>query len=298
MYVDSFTLPSQSWEDHYQNPKANVEMRRTCYTSYYPFGIFPEKQLTELHFAPVTFLYGGNGSGKTTLLNLIAERLCIRRGTYFNRSNFFADYVAQCSYEAPKFLAPIADASRMITSDDVFDYLLDLRCLNEQVDARREDLLAQYVEEKYASFRMSSLEDYEKLKRSNEAKRWTGSKYVKKHVMQNVREQSNGESAFGFFTEHIRENALYLLDEPENSLAADLQLDLCQFIADAARFYHCQFIIATHSPFLLAMPHCRIYDLDTVPVTVKPWTALRHVRTYFDFFEQHRQEFGAAEVGR
>ena len=90
--------------------------------------------------------------------------------------------------------------------------------------------------------------------------------------MQNVRAQSNGESAFRFFTEHIKENALYLLDEPENSLAADLQLQLSQFIADTARFYHCQFIIATHSPFLLAMEHCRIYDLDAIPVTVKPWT--------------------------
>ena len=144
-----------------------------------------------LHFAPVTFLYGGNGSGKTTLLNLIAERLRIKRGTYFNRSSFFADYVAQCGYVAPRFLTPIADASRMITSDDVFDYLLDTRCLNEQVDLRREDLLAEYTEEKYATFRMTSLEDYEKLKRNNEAKRWTGSKYVKKHVMPNVRAQSN-----------------------------------------------------------------------------------------------------------
>ena len=291
MYLESFSLPSPAWEENYLAPDVNPEMKRTCYTSYYPFRIFPEKQLTELYFAPVTFLYGGNGSGKTTLLNLIAERLRIKRGTYFNRSNFFADFVAQCDYEAPRFLSPIADTSRMITSDDVFDYLLDTRCLNEQVDLRREELLAEYTKEKYATFHMTSLEDYEKLKRNNEAKRWTGSNYVKKHVMQNVRAQSNGESAFRFFTEHIKENALYLLDEPENSLAADLQLQLSQFIADTARFYHCQFIIATHSPFLLAMEHCRIYDLDAIPVTVKPWTALKNVRTYFEFFEQHREEF-------
>lgn len=107
MYVDSFTLPSQSWEDHYQNPKANVEMRRTCYTSYYPFGIFPEKQLTELHFAPVTFLYGGNGSGKTTLLNLIAERLRIRRGTYFNRSNFLPTMWRNAAMKRLNFWRPL-----------------------------------------------------------------------------------------------------------------------------------------------------------------------------------------------
>ncbi len=89
MYLESFTLPSPDWEELYRSPETNWEMKRTCYTSYYPLGFSPEKQLTELRFAPVTFLYGGNGSGKTTLLNLIAERLRIRRGTYFNRSNFF-----------------------------------------------------------------------------------------------------------------------------------------------------------------------------------------------------------------
>ena len=75
MHLESFSLPSPAWEENYLSPDVNPEMKRTCYTSYYPFKIFPEKQLTELHFAPVTFLYGGNGSGKTTLLNLIAERL-------------------------------------------------------------------------------------------------------------------------------------------------------------------------------------------------------------------------------
>lgn len=291
MYLETFTLPPQGWEEMYLSPDNNPEMLRTCYTSFYPFRIFPDKGMEELTFAPVTFLYGGNGSGKTTLLNLIGERLHIRRGTSFNRSNFFADYVAQCRYNGPRFTTVVAEGSRVITSDDVFEYLLDLRCLNDGVDQRREDLLAEYAEERHASFRMRSIDDYESLKRNNEAKRWSGSKYVKNHVMQNVREYSNGESAFRFFTEHIRENALYLLDEPENSLAADLQLQLAQFIADSARFYRCQFIIATHSPFLLAMPHCRIYDLDEVPVAVKPWTALRHVRTYFEFFEQHRGEF-------
>ena len=78
--------------------------QQTKHQSEKPAGLFlPKLQaLTELYFAPVTFLYGGNGSGKTTLLNLIAERLRIKRGTYFNRSNFFADFVAQCDYEAPR----------------------------------------------------------------------------------------------------------------------------------------------------------------------------------------------------
>lgn len=291
MYLQEFSLPFANWEEQYLSPEENVEMKRTCYTSFYPFRIFPQKQLETLRFEPVTFLYGGNGSGKTTLLNLIAERLLLKRGARYNRSAFFSDYVAQCRYEAPQFTEEIREKSRMITSDDVFDYLLDLRYLNDGVDQRREDLLAEYQEERYASFRMRSLDDYEKLKRNNDAKRLTGSKYVKNYVMANVPVKSNGQSAFGFFTEHIRENALYLLDEPENSLAADLQIELSQFLENAARFYHCQFIIATHSPFLLAMRHCRIYDLDAVPVERKRWTELNHVRTYYNFFMNHQEEF-------
>ena len=291
MYLQEFTLPGAGWEEGYLSPVDNPEMKRTCYTSFYPFRIFPQKQLDTLRFEPVTFLYGGNGSGKTTLLNLIAERLQVKRGARYNRSAFFSDYAAACRYEALRLTDAIREQSRMITSDDVFDYLLDLRCLNDGVDQRREDLLAEYQEERYASFRMKSLDDYEKLKRNNDAKRMSGSNYVKHHVMANVPVKSNGQSAFGFFTEHIRENALYLLDEPENSLAADLQMELSQFLENAARFYHCQFIIATHSPFLLAMKHCRIYDLDAVPVQAKRWTELENVRTYFDFFNSHRADF-------
>jgi predicted ATPase len=52
-----------------------------------------------------------------------------------------------------------------------------------------------------------------------------------------------------------------------------------------------QFVIATHSPFLLSMRGAKIYDLDEEIVDVKPWTELKNVRMYFDFFEEHRSEF-------
>ena len=54
-----------------------------------------------------------------------------------------------------------------------------------------------------------------------------------------------------------------------------------QFIGDAARFYACQFVIATHSPFLLSMKGTKIYDLDEEPVDVKRWTQLENVRAYY-----------------
>ena len=109
--------------------------------------------------------------------------------------------------------------------------------------------------------------------------------------MGNVREHSNGESAFIYFSEKIKENALYLLDEPENSLSSERQLELQRFLQDSARFFGCQFIIATHSPFLLSMKGAKIYDLDEDMVDIKKWTEFSNVRAYYDFFMEHRREF-------
>ena len=109
--------------------------------------------------------------------------------------------------------------------------------------------------------------------------------------MDNVREYSNGESAFHYFAEKIEENGLYLLDEPENSLSPARQQELVRFLEDSARFFGCQFVISTHSPFLLAMKQAKIYDLDEDPVDVKRWTQLENVRVYYEFFQKHREAF-------
>ena len=124
------------------------------------------------------------------------------------------------------------------------------------------------------------MEDYDRLKTVNMARSNTQSRYVRKKLMGNLPEHSNGESAFLYFTQRIEEDGLYLLDEPENSLSPARQQELCQFIEDSARFFHCQFLIATHSPFLLAMRGAKVYDLDANPVTICRWTELPAVRAY------------------
>ena len=88
-----------------------------------------------------------------------------------------------------------------------------------------------------------------------------------------------------YYVYYIADDGLYLLDEPENSLSAALQARLADFLADSARFYGCQFIISTHSPFLLAMKGARIYDLDASPARVRQWSELENVRAYFELFE-------------
>lgn len=282
-YLDYFTFPDAEAEFNFFNA-----IKRTVYDSFYPFQIMPKHRFERIDFEPITILYGGNGSGKTTALNIIAEKIELQREAVFNQSNFFSDYLNYCSVETEQTIPP---HSRIITSDDVFDYILNIRNLNEGIDYKREDLFEEYLENKHSKFQMKSLDDYEQLRRVVDARRKTQSKYVRNELMDNVREYSNGENAFRYFTNKIEENGLYLLDEPENSLSPQRQMELMQWIEDYARFFGCQFIISTHSPFLLALKEAKIYDLDSDPVDVKKWTELDNVRTYYDFFKEHWEEF-------
>lgn len=283
VYLNCFTFPNEDMEFRFF-----MGVKRTCYDSFYPFKVLSQHGLRIIDFEPVTILYGGNGSGKSTALNVISEKIGVNRDSIYNKSNFFPDYVNMCDIYVE---TDIPKNSRIITSDDVFDYILNIRSINEGIDIKREKLFEEYLESKYSSFQMKSMADYEQLKKVNTARSKTQSKFVRNRLMNNFREYSNGESAFIYFTEKIDENGLYILDEPENSLSPKRQMELMNFIEDSARFLRCQFIISTHSPFILAMKGAKIYDLDENPVDVKRWTELENVRTYYDFFKMREKEF-------
>ena len=277
LYLKYFNFPTVDMEHNFF-----MRAERTCYDTYYPFQVLSANGLERLDFEPITILYGGNGSGKSTALNVIAEKLGVERDSIFNKSNFYPNYVNLCEIH---MLTDIPNHSRIITSDDVFDYMLNIRNLNEGIDEKRETIFDEYLDAKYSQFKLQSMDDYEQLVKVTKARSKTQSRFVRSELMDNIREFSNGESAFKYFTEKINENALYILDEPENSLSPKRQLELAGFIADSARFYGCQFIISTHSPFLLAMKGAKIYDLDKSPVSTKHWTELENVQVYLEFFK-------------
>lgn len=283
LYLNTFIFPNADMEFDFI-----IEEKRNCYDSFYPFKILSKNEFERIDFEPITILYGGNGSGKSTALNVIAEKTKINRDSIYNKSNFYSDYVRLCDVYVEN---DIPDNSRIITSDDVFDYMLNIRNINEGIDEKRDELFEEYLEAKYSSFQMQSIEDYEELKKINNARRRTQSKFVRENLMDNVREYSNGENAFRYFIEKIDENGLYILDEPENSLSPKRQLELVKFIEDSARFLECQFIISTHSPFILAMKGAKIYNLDENPVSIEKWTDLENVKIYYKFFNEHKNEF-------
>lgn len=102
---------------------------------------------------------------------------------------------------------------------------------------------------------------------------------------------SNGETSLQYFEEYIQPNALYLLDEPEVSLSPANQVTLAEELNKMARLLECQFIISTHSPFMLGTLNGKIYNLDTQEYDVAKWNELENVRYFYDFFKKHRKEF-------
>lgn len=283
IYLRSFEFPDDGREFDYI-----LSVKRKCYASFYPFKVLSRRRLERIDFEPVTILCGGNGSGKSTALHVIAWKAGLLREAAFNKTCFFEDYVALCRMELAR---DIPQGSRMIASDDVFDHMLRLREMNEGIDRRREDAFEEYLQARRGRVQLRSMADYDDLRRQNQARRMTQSRYVREEVGLNVRTFSNGESAFQYFTNQIGEDALYLLDEPENSLSPARQMELAQFIEDSARFMGCQFVISTHSPFVLALRGAKIYDLDSDPVDVRRWTQLANVRAYYEFFREHGKEF-------
>ncbi len=283
VYLDSIMFPNEDEEWAFR-----MSVKRTCYTTLYPFYVLSGAGLERLDFEPITILYGGNGSGKTTALNIIAEKLGVLRSAPYNRSNFFEDYVHLCQ---ARLEAAVPPHSRIVTSDDVFDYMLSIRSLNEGIDRKKEQLFDEHYEARHSAFKVRSLKDYEELKKRVSARSKTQSAFVREQLMETVREQSNGESALFYFRQRIEADAVYLLDEPENSLSAARQIELAAYLEETARYMGCQLIISTHSPFLLAIPGARIYDLDARPVDIKEWTQLENVRAYQQFFQEHGGSF-------
>ena len=291
IYLNSFCFPDREEDENFFNVKSSTfktKNFRTCYISQYPFGLFRERGFpNKFDFNDITIFCGNNGSGKSTILNVIAEKLKVKRNSPFNQSDFFNDYVELCSYETEKTL-PLD--SYVITSDDVFERVLDIRYINDGINNKRESLLSEWIDNQSSNIdvNLRGLDDYERWKKvvDSRNKKISQSQFIRSRLMRNLAERSNGESALSFFVDAIQNDALYLLDEPENSLSPSNQLSLKYFIEDCVRNYRCQFIISTHSPFLLSLKGALIYDIDSVPVRTRKWTDLECVKVYKQFFEE------------
>ena len=262
----------------------------------YPCHLFVQKDLHSLDFKEITILYGGNGSGKSTLLNLITKKLGLKRVSPFNSSTIFDIFVDFCEfnmgYDDDGDVFRIPNGSRIITSDDVFDYMLNVRANNQDINSNVMATRRKHEQLVYKkTVKMHGLQDYEKLREQVIARKMSGRQYVYQENGKEVKLNSNGETALKFFYDKLKDDTLFLLDEPENSLSPKYQIELSEMIGDMARYSGCQFIIATHSPFILAIENAKIYDLDAYPVDIKKWWQLENPIMYFNFFDKYRDLF-------
>ena len=290
IYIKKLTLPSELAE-----AKVIELEKRTCFNTFYPFKIFPEMRLGTIDFDGITMFYGGNGSGKSTLINVLAHKMRAARYSEFNDAPLFDRFTEMCSLDYRR----TPRRSSVLTSDDVFDYVLKARTVNENINGQRNELFDKYVsvhgeaERNPDILRLKDLDDYERWSETMEilSPRKSQSSYVKKRTARDIDLYSNGQTAMRYFLERIEDDAVYLLDEPENSLSIEFQIELAEYISATARVGRTQFIIATHSPVFLAMKEAKIYNLDNYPASVCRWTELPNVRKYFDFFMEHKHEF-------
>lgn len=298
MYVDRFVLPINAEDAMISKRMADNGGKYGYIDNIYPCGIFSKKQLSEVNFEGITIFYGGNGSGKSTLLNLIANKLQLNRIAPFNSSELFDEYAKHCKYELgydeEGFIHRIPDGSRIITSDDIFDYMLTVRTNNQEIAEHIEMGKEAWRKLRFdETIKFNSLDDYEALRIQMLARSKSVSRrqFIQRTVGKETKLNSNGETALEYFNAKIKNNTLYCLDEPENSLSPKLQIELAKMLEEVARYCGCQLIIATHSPFLLSMGGARIYDLDETPVDIKRWWELENTKTYFTFFEKNKHLF-------
>lgn len=285
VYLESFSFPTFEEEDDFLFNYYDGILNQ------YPFKILSLKGLHSLDFEDITILYGGNGSGKSTALNAISGKLGLVRNSGYNKGNFFEEYCSLCDYDEGECIGKmlLREKATLITSDDIFKYMLDARCHDDFVNARRgraidewQDLRRRKV--KYVNFETG--EGVEEVNRISQARRLTSTEYVKEYVGEIINPYSNGETGFMKFIDSIVPDRLYILDEPENSLSCELQMRLAEYIIESVRFYGCQFIIATHSPFLLAIDRAKVYNLDGNPATISKFWELPNMKLYYELFNK------------
>ena len=182
------------------------------FRSVYPFHVLSTMGLFEVEFDAITIVTGGNGTGKSTLLNVIAQKLKLRRQTPFNRTEYFDSYLDRCDIQLSRIAwqlpYDISEYGRIITSDDVFDSILDQRIKNEEIDEKRRVMLREIDRLRDEGIpRQVDMEDRASIDAflaHIEVQKKTKAHYVRDHLGFNLLERSNGENAFQYFTSAMK----------------------------------------------------------------------------------------------
>lgn len=238
----------------------------------FPFSVPAIQSLDTLDLsAVVTFFVGENGSGKSTLLEAIAAaaRLPTVGGSEVGQD---ATLAAQ---------RRLADALRLtwakrthrgffLRAEDFFGFQRRLARERVEMEQRLAEIEVEYRDR---SARARGLAAGPVLASLGDMERRYG---------RDPDARSHGQAFLNLFQGRFVPGGLYLLDEPEAPLSPQNQLGLLAVLLEMIGA-EAQFIIATHSPVLLAFPGARIYSFDRVPVGEVAYATLDHVKLTRDF---------------
>nr|WP_242035101.1 AAA family ATPase [Mesobacillus harenae] len=227
-----------------------VSLKRDEISSFkeYPFNLTSLKTLDKLSFHPkVTFLIGENGMGKSTLLEAVAIALGFNaEGGSFN-FNF-------STFESHSTLA---EYIKLIRGSD-----------------RPKDGFFLRAESFYNV--ASNIEEMDQ--------EGSGPRVVDSFGGLSLHEQSHGEAFFSTFLHRFRGNGIYILDEPEAALSPLRQMSMLTRIDDLVN-ENSQFIIATHSPIIMAYPDALIYEFSEEGISERKLEETNHYRIMQQFFD-------------
>jgi predicted ATPase len=219
---------------------------------HYPFNIDVLRNTRSIAFSsPITFFVGENGSGKTTLLEALARGCRIHIWSGAEHTR-----VDPNPYEEMLFLYIEVEWTDSVIPGSFFSSQI-FRNFAELVEVWEADNPGQIE--------------------------YFGGK--------SLLTQSHGQSLMSFFRARYKIKGLYLLDEPETALSPKSQLELLKLLREMGALGHAQFIIATHSPILLACPGAVIYSFDHTPVKTIQYEDTEYYRIYKTFMENPSQYF-------
>lgn len=260
-----------------------VSEHRMRNPNVYPYCVFLDKEIYPMVFAPITIIYGNNGSGKSTLLNIIAQKAGVRGcETYAYGQDYIDKFVRESKFDVGE-----DDCGRRLAVPKNSQYVKSEDILFEIKKVQQEEALERgYIYEAMKKKGIGRAAAEDAFRKRKEILRFAQEKY------------SNGETAMQLLMDIFEPDALYLLDEPEVSLSPQNQVMLAEEINKLARFLGCQFIIATHSPFMLGTLKAKIYNLDSDCMEEAKWYELENIRFFHEFFEKNREVFRSSSLAK
>ena len=237
----------------------------------FPFSL-PILNEMELTFTkPVTFFVGENGTGKSTLMESIA---CAAEMVTVGSENVKTDKSLSAQRELGKYLR-LAWVKRtkkgfFLRAEDFFGYAKRLNQMRVEMEDDLHDLDREF-------------ENRSEYARSL-AKMSTSGQLIdiKRRYGDGLDARSHGESFLALFQSRFVAGGLYLLDEPEAPLSPLRQLALISALKEMIT-QDAQFIIATHSPILMAFPDAKLLSFDGEKIRPVKYEQLEHVRLTRDF---------------